>query len=157
MPLQFLTFTQGPLNNSILSGKGAMPHKTGYSDGTANFAMGRIQMPIDATMNKTKKYANKDASSVVERRKNAGIVKTVNVGGGALAFDTKHDNSRQEALRRVRSQGCVVPAKVQHNPHSNHVQVGLPGHPFNTNETMRTQYRNCAVPFTSKQQKYREI
>jgi len=155
MPLQFLTFTQGPLNNSILSGKGAMPHKTGPADGTANFAMNRQAIPLDATYNKTKKYANKDASSVVERRKYLSINKTVNIEKGPLAFDTKRDNSRQDALRRVRCQGAVVPKKVQQQSH--HVQVGLPAHPFNTTETMRTQFRNCAVPFTSKQQKYTEI
>lgn len=155
MPLQFLTFTQGPLNNSVLSGKGVMPHKTSPADGTANFAMNRQAIPFDANYSKTKKYGNKDASSVVERRKQVNIGKTVNVSGGSLAFDTKHDNSRQDALRRVRCQGAVVPKKVQQQSH--HVQVGLPAHPFNTTTTMRTQFRNCAVPFTSKQQKYTEI
>jgi hypothetical protein len=155
MPLQFLTFTQGPINNSIVTGKGAMPHKTGFADSTADFAMNRVAIPIDSTANKFRKYANKDASSVVERRKNAGVVKTVNIAGGALAFDTKHDNSTADALRRVRCQGAVVPKKVQQQSH--HVQVGLPAHPLGKTETMRTQFRNCAVPFTSKLQKYQEI
>ncbi len=155
MPPQFLTFTRGPLNNSVLSGKGAMPHKSGSADGTANFAMNRQVIPLDASYTKTRKYGNKDASSVIERRKQANIGKTVNIGGNALAFDTKHDNSVKDALRRVRCQGATVPKKVQQQGH--HVQVGLPAHPFNTTETIRTQFRNCSVPFTSKQQKYQVI
>jgi hypothetical protein len=155
MPLQFLSFTQGSINNSIVNGKGAMPHKTGFADSTADFAMNRLAIPIDSTANKFRKYANKDASSVIERRKNAGVVKTVNVSGGPLAFDTKHDNSARDALRRVRCQGAVVPQKVQQQTQRG--TIGLPSHPLGKTETMRTQFRNCAVPFTSKLQKYQEI
>ena len=107
------------INNGTLSSLKAMPQKDITSDGTSSFAMGRknyyetyAQAPTNAVW-KQKKFigGNRDASSVVARRKTAEIgVGTMNAGAQAMSFTTVKDiNVRNNALRRVRAGGAYVP------------------------------------------------
>ena len=107
------------INNGTLSSLKAMPQKDITSDGTSSFAMGRknyyetyAPVPTNAVW-KQKKFigGNRDASSVVARRKTAEIgVGTMNTGTQPMSFTTVKDiNVGNNALRRVRAGGAYVP------------------------------------------------
>ena len=107
------------INNGTLSSLKAMPQKDITSDGTSSFAMGRknyyetyAQAPTNAVW-KQKKFigGNRDASSVVARRKTAEIgVGTMNANSQLMSFTTVRDiNDGNNALRRVRAGGTYVP------------------------------------------------
>jgi hypothetical protein len=111
------------INNGTLSSLKAMPQKDISSDGTSSFAMGRknyyetyAQAPTNAVW-KQKKFigGNRDASSVVDRRRNTEIgVGTMNANSQLMSFTTVRDiNVRNNALRRVRAGGAYVPKTVK--------------------------------------------
>ena len=111
--------TRTEINNGTLSYLKAMPQKDITSDGTSSFAMGRknyyetyAQSPTNAVL-KQKKFigGNRDASSVVARRKTAEIgVGTMNANSQLMSFTTVRDiNDGNNALRRVRAGGTYVP------------------------------------------------
>ena len=110
-------------NNSVLPGVKAMPSKDGMADGAASFAQNRVlyadtyQPAQTQTTYLTKKWyggsANRDSSDITKSRQYTEVgVATLNAQGGPLSFETKHDNSRRDALTRVRAGGAVVPKKV---------------------------------------------
>ena len=107
------------INNGTMSFLKAMPQKDITSDGTSSFAMGRknyyetyAPVPTNAVW-KQKKFigGNRDASSVVARRKTAEIgVGTMNANAQPMSFTTVKDiNVGNNALRRVRAGGAYVP------------------------------------------------
>lgn len=106
------------MNNGILSSIKASPQKDSTSDGTSNFAMSRRTYyetqpaVLTPALLKQKKFigGNRDASSVVERRRaNEVGVGTLNASAGQLSYTTTRDvNVTNNALRRVRAGGTNV-------------------------------------------------
>jgi len=141
-------------NNAILSGTKAMPQKDSTSDGTASFSNARREycetMPStpETIQNKaTKKWrgGNRDASQVVYNRRVREIgVGTLNASSAPFAFMNKNDNnSRVDALARVRGGGSVVPPKVRNRPGSSGVPIATD--PINV-PVIRTQHRISSIP-----------
>ena len=63
-------------------------------------------------------YQNRDASSVISKRKNNSIGNgSLNASGGLFSMTTYEDKNYQNAaLRRVRSGGAVAPPKKANRP-----------------------------------------
>ena len=110
------------LNNNTLTGVKSMPLKDGSSNNDASFALGRKQHTSrmlftnsNTTTKLTKKWSyNRDASSVIARRKAGSIGASLNKTGGKISFTSPNDhNTVDRALQRVRAGGAVVPKKVQ--------------------------------------------
>lgn len=108
------------INNSILSGRSAMPQKAATSLNENNFSMNRVLFAktiktetLDTI--KTKHFfgeRNRDASSVIQRSKiiSAG---GKNASGENISHQgTKSMNDVRQAQQRVRNRGYVVPPKI---------------------------------------------
>lgn len=81
---------------------------------------------------------NRDASSVAERRRVAATVSSLNPSGGAVCHMSKTEqNSRRDALARVRGGGAAVPAKVRARTDT----VGAPAAFFGGAHLVRSQHR----------------
>ena len=135
-------------NNSVLSGVKAMPEKDGVSDGAASFAQNRFlyaetyqPAPTPQTYLAKKWYGgttNRDSSELTKTRQYTEVgVATLNASGGPLSFETKLDNSRRDALARVRAGGAVVPKKVAAAKHT----TNAPTPSFGKSPLVRSQYR----------------
>ena len=112
------------LNNNTLTGVKSMPLKDGSSNNDASFALGRKQhisrmlfSNSNTTTKLTKKWAyNRDASSVIARRKAGSMGASLNKTGGKISFTSPNDhNTVDRALQRVRAGGAVVPKKSANN------------------------------------------
>ena len=112
------------LNNNTLTGVKSMPLKDGSSNNDASFALGRKQHTSrmlftnsNTTTKLTKKWSyNRDASSVIARRKAGSIGASLNKTGGKISFTSPNDhNTVDRALQRVRAGGAVVPKKSANN------------------------------------------
>jgi hypothetical protein len=125
--LQMFMYRRNNINNGILSNQNAMPQKDFTSDGTGTFAMGRQSYveTSNATVSmsqpqKTAKkwYGNRDASAVVENRRNISIGKgSMNAANTPLGFTTNVDrNIVGQARIRTRAGGYVVPKKCVNTP-----------------------------------------
>lgn len=136
-------------NNSVLSGVKAMPEKSGVADGAASFAQNRFMyaetyQPAQPTQTYlTKKWyggsANRDSSDITKTRQYTEVgVATLNATAGELSFETKKDNSRRDALARVRAGGAVVPKKVAAARNTSNV----PAPSFGKAPLVRTDYRS---------------
>jgi hypothetical protein len=125
--LQMFMYRRNDINNGIsYSGRG-MPQKDLTSDGAGSFAIGRqnyvetanaINSTIQSQKTAKKWYGNRDASAVIDKRRNAGIGKgSINNAGTAIGFTTNVDrNTARQALVRTRAGGYVVPPKCVHTP-----------------------------------------
>jgi hypothetical protein len=143
-----------PQNNAVLSGmQKPMPKKDITSDGEASFSLNRRAysetLPsspeeLSAVMHK-KWMGNRDASRVAEKRRVREIgVGTFNAGGNSLAFMNKNDNnSRIDALARVRGGGYVPSPKIRNRPTSDGVPVLTP--PV-ASPVVRSEFRRPMVP-----------
>ena len=110
------------LNNGTTNVVKGMPIKDLSSDNGSSFTMGRrtygraLQMtkPTQAIAMEKKWYADRDGSSVMERRKNAAIgLGSLNAKGSDMSFTNGDDvNLTRQALSRTRKGGSVVPKKV---------------------------------------------
>ena len=119
-------------NNGILSNRNAMPQKDGVADGTSDFAQNRHIYErvsnLSANTNLEKKWVGNSltASSVSMNRRAMAVGKgSINVQGQEVGYVSKEETSRREALRRVRSQGAIVPKKVSQK-NVNHQISGAP-------------------------------
>lgn len=112
------------INNSTLSGAFAMPLADINMNRDNEFSMNRHLYSNEnyATVPLEKKWvgvSNRDSSSLTSRRRVREVGNaTTNITNGKLSFVSNHENnSRIEALARVRGGGYVVPPKTTHSPH----------------------------------------
>ena len=112
------------INNNTLTGVKSMPLKDGTSNNDASFALGRklhtsrmLFTNSNTTTKLTKKWSyNRDASSVIARRKAGSMGASLNKTGGKISFTSPNDhNTVDRALQRVRAGGAVVPKKSANN------------------------------------------
>jgi hypothetical protein len=121
-----ILYNNSILNNGTLSSKRAMPQKDITSDGTSTFAINRhnyMESYSTTTMTTSEKlkkkwFGNRDASQVAANRRVDQIANgSLNSAGVSSSFTTTSDNNTErQAIRRMRSGGAVVPAKVRNSP-----------------------------------------
>ena len=109
------------INNGALSGAKPMPQKDSTSDNQASFNMARhtyletvTATPQTPVVKLEKKwFGSRDASSVIENRRNIAVGKgSLNASGGLFSFTTYNDiNTTDNARRRARAGGSVAPPK----------------------------------------------
>ena len=125
--LQLFMYRRNDINNGILYSRNGMPQKDLTSDGDGSFAIGRqnyvetanaTNLTTQSQKTAKKWYGNRDASSVVDKRRNASIGKgSMNEANSAIGFTTNVDrNTARQALIRARSGGYVVPPKCVNTP-----------------------------------------
>jgi hypothetical protein len=104
-------------NNGALTADKAMPQKDSTSNNNASFQIGRKTYieTFPAPLIPEKKWmpSSRDASDIARRRRVAAVGKgTINTDNSTLSFTTYRDiNTTNNALRRVRAGGSVVPTK----------------------------------------------
>jgi hypothetical protein len=109
------------INNGALSGAKPMPLKDSTSDNQASFNMARrayletvpaTPEPVQVKLDK-KWFGSRDASSVVENRRNIAVGKgSLNASGELYSFTSYNDISTvSNARRRARAGGSVAPPK----------------------------------------------
>lgn len=108
-------------NNGALSGAKPMPLKDSTSNNESSFNMSRQTyietVPASPITNeirmKKKWFGNRDASSIINKRRDGAVGKgSLNQEGNLLSFTTYKDtNVTNDALRRVRAGGAVAPPK----------------------------------------------
>jgi hypothetical protein len=108
------------INNNQMTARHAMPHKEAVADGTSSFSAARqvymnFQYPTSQSDKKWFGGSNRDASSVIDRRRNSVIGNTsLNEAGKSLSFTNHNDvNLRTHHIRYVRAGGATVPRKSQ--------------------------------------------
>lgn len=109
-----MIFTKNNMNNGSLTFTRAMPLKDSTSDNSSRFSSAREVYTETTPDTSTKKwYGNRDSSSVIERKKNNAIGKgSINKNNTELAFTSfTEKNTVNNAIRRVRAGGAIVPAK----------------------------------------------
>ena len=109
------------INNGALSGAKPMPLKDSTSDNQASFNMARHTYleTVPASSEHPgvqlykKSFVSRDASSVVENRRNTAVGKgSLNASGELYSFTSYNDiNASATALRRARAGGSVAPPK----------------------------------------------
>ena len=115
-------FIRENLNNGALKTINAMPQKDSTSDGNSSFEMGRriytkthpLVTPLSTAVDKKWIGGNRDSSQITTNRRNNTIGKgSINTNTNTLlSFTTYKDvNVVNDALRRCRSGGSIVPAK----------------------------------------------
>jgi hypothetical protein len=117
------------INNAVLEGKGAMPLKSLTSDNDSRFRLARhnfVETSQPAQTNealmKKKFFLNRDASSVIDRRRNQGIGGgSLNTTNGPTSFtgNVRNTSIQDAARKRARSGGAVVPKKVSQRYNNN--------------------------------------
>ncbi len=114
------------INNGALSGAKPMPLKDSTSDNQASFNMARHTYleTVPASSEHPgvqlykKSFVSRDASSVVENRRNTAVGKgSLNASGELYSFTSYNDiNASATALRRARAGGSVAPPKKMRGP-----------------------------------------
>ena len=110
------------MNNSILGGRSAMPLKATTSLNENNFSMNRVLFAktinaVEAQTADTLKAKqffgdrNRDASSVIHRRKILNAGEKNSSGENMSHQGAKTTNMAKQAQQRVRSSGSVPPKK----------------------------------------------
>jgi hypothetical protein len=103
------------INNGLLNNSNSMPLKDSTSDDTSRFSMGRIMYVNTITNNSHKNWigGNRDASQTTKNRSISAIgygsMNSANTQNSFVSNTSK--NVINDALRRVRSSGYVVPPK----------------------------------------------
>lgn len=148
-----MMFSIQNINNAVLSSMKAMPPKDATSDGTAGFSNARreycevVPSTPETVQNKLSKkwFGNRDASHIVSKRRVHEIgVGSLNATKRPFAFMNKNDdNSRVDALARVRGGGYVVPPKVAHRGGQSGVPMGTD--PISV-PVIRTEHRIASIP-----------
>jgi len=132
-------YRRNNINNGVLYNQNAMPQKDFTSDGGSTFAIGRQSYieTINANNSMTqsqktskKWYGNRDASAIVDKRRNASIGEgTLNNANVAIGFTTNIDrNTVRQALIRTRASGYIVPPKCVHTPRKSGAVCFTNGH-----------------------------
>ena len=112
-----MMFSRQNINNAILTTDKAMPMKDITSNNDAGFQMDRkgFMETIPHVVHADNKWigGSRDASDVARRRRLGAVGKgSINTNNNQMSFTSPNDiNSRNSALRRVRSGGAVDPAK----------------------------------------------
>ena len=124
-----MSLSQKPIienaNNSVQNGRSAMPQKALTSNNENPFSMNRVlySRTISTITKETsdilqeKHYygeKNRDASSVIARRKMIQVGNKNHLGNDLSYQGEKVTNDVRQAQKRVRSGGATVPAKVTH-------------------------------------------
>tara|TARA_B110000285_G_C15001663_1_gene551734 strand:+ start:383 stop:757 length:375 start_codon:yes stop_codon:yes gene_type:complete len=114
------------INNGTVSGQKSMPLKDITSNNESQFQLARhtyskslITTPLLENQKLMKKwYGNKDASSVIARKKSNSVgVGSFNADGGIYSMTTYNDTySQHAALSRARAGGAVAPPKKAARP-----------------------------------------
>ena len=114
------------INNGAIAGQKAMPLKDMTSNNESQFQLARhtysrslITTPLHENQKLQKKwYGNKDASSVIARKKSNSVgVGSFNADGGIYSMTTYNDTYTQQVARsRARSGGAVAPPKKAARP-----------------------------------------
>jgi hypothetical protein len=107
-------FTRQNINNGRLEFTNAMPMKDSTSTNESSFSNARkTYLEITPTHKLGVYDGNRDASSVMERRKAQATGKgTYNANGTPQSFLSPGDkNTVNRALRKTRSAGAIAPAK----------------------------------------------
>ena len=136
------------MNNALQTGPHVNVAKELTTADDGAFAAGRSKYTETVNSNnnsiayKEKKWMsssnNRDASSVAERRRVRALGESFNVEGGPMCNMSKTEqNSRTEALCRVRAGGANVPQKVRHSPGTS----GAPAPHFGPPNLVRTKNR----------------
>jgi hypothetical protein len=153
--IQLNPYSIQDINNAVLSGVKSMPAKDINSDGTNDFSIARrayaetiTETPNTVTQNLAKKWygsSNRDASQIAANRRIREIgVGSLNANANAMSFMSKSEqNSRIDALARVRGGGAVVPPKCTNRPGSSGVPMGTSA--VNV-PVVRTQNRLPMIP-----------
>ena len=113
------------INNSVLNGRSAMPQKGIHSNNDNRFSMNRVlySKTINTETEKTNDVIkqkqfygmnNRDASSVMERRKLLNQGHKNHLEGDLSYQSSKTINDVRQAQKRTRSGGAIVPAKKTH-------------------------------------------
>lgn len=126
MPFIFRSmFAINQMNNGTLSSQKAMPQKDITSTNEGEFAMDRRNytetvnagLSHNTNLNYPQKkwLGNRDASQVTSNRRVSNIgTGSLNANKGPMSFTTVKDvNTVNDALRRTRAGGAVVPPKVR--------------------------------------------
>jgi hypothetical protein len=114
------------INNSVQNGRSAMPQKALTSTNENPFSMNRviysktigtITKQTNDTIKEKQFYGekNRDASSVIARRKMLQSGNKNHLGSNLSYQGEKEVNDVRQAQKRVRSGGATVPAKKTHN------------------------------------------
>jgi hypothetical protein len=114
------------INNSIQNGRSAMPQKALTSTNENPFSMNRVlySKTIRTITNQTNDTIkekhfygenNRDASSVIARRKMLQSGNKNYLGNNVSYQGEKDTNDVRQAQKRVRNSGASVPAKKTHN------------------------------------------
>ena len=114
------------INNGALTGQKAMPLKDSTSSNESPFQLARhtyseslLTTSLTENEKQQKKwFGNRDASSVIARRKSNSVgVGSFNADGNTYSMTAHNDtNSADAARRRVRSGGAVAPANKAARP-----------------------------------------
>jgi len=116
--------------NSVSNGKGGMPAKFNGADGESSFAIGRriyrnlIFSKIPRTVGNAS-FTVQSTDQYIEQKKNQAIGRGTMPGIRSsanepviLSFKSNNSNTTNQALRRCRNRGYVVPPKVKSSTHN---------------------------------------
>lgn len=153
-------------NNGVLYGQKAMPQKDINSNGDTFFSQTREQyvrtysaQNTTATINSKKWYgSSRDSSASIIAKTNAINANAVSLNstGQAIGFSTHNDiNTTRDALRRVRSQGYVVPPKVRNAQNTTSITPSWQSGPLVRTEN-RASVRVWGIPTNGQYQVFRE-
>lgn len=99
-------------NNGIQSGKGGMPMKDGFNDGTSFFSLNRLVKPKNNFLQKDYKKSNPvDSSQYLLKRK--GLVNKSLQSKNTQQFKSVDKNLVNNKIKYMRHSGSVVPKKAQ--------------------------------------------
>ena len=116
--------------NSVSYTKGGMPGKFRGADGESSFAIGRsiyrnINLSKTPTTSSRASFRVQSSDQYIEQKKNQAIGRGTMPGLSSalneqtlLSFKSNDNNTRNQALRRCRNRGYVVPPKVKSSTHN---------------------------------------
>ena len=116
--------------NSVSYTKGGMPAKFKGADGESSFAIGRsiyrnINLSKTSTTSSKESFRVQSSDQYIQQKKNQAIGRGTMPGLSSapneqtlLSFKSNDNNTRNQALRRCRNRGYVVPPKVKSSTHN---------------------------------------
>ena len=99
-------------NNGIQTGKGAMPMKDGFNDGTSFFSLNRLMKPKNNFLQKDYKKSNPVDSSLYLLKKKGMVNKSVQ-NKNTQQFKSLDRNLVNNKIKFMRHSGSVVTKKAQ--------------------------------------------
>ena len=144
MQMYYLYPIRQVVNNAVQTGPHVNVAKELTTADDGEFASDRAKYAANYTQNthvvSSKKWmnGNRDASSTAERRRVRALGTSLNTAGGAYSNMSKREqNTRTDAICRVRAGGANVPQKVRHRPGAS----GAPAPSFGAPHLVRTKNR----------------